>query len=364
MIRVLIAGGGTGGHLMPALALAEALVAEGRDVEPVLVGAQRGVEAELLPTRPYRHHLLPVEPIHRRRWWKNFKWPLILRRLLAEGARVLDDEKPALAVGTGGYAAGPILVQALKRGIPVALQEQNAFPGITTRRLARRARQIHLGFPEAKRHLRPGSTTEMFDYGNPIAPLPSPRPSRQDARAKLGIDPDARVLLVMGGSQGARSVNRVVAEALDDGLLEGVTLLWSTGPSTWEVHRRHDAPPNRQLKPFWDPIADAYAACDVAVARSGAMSTAELCAWELPSVLVPLPTAAGGHQTRNAEALARAGAAIHLPDPGITAQRLAGEVRDLLGDPERLTAMGLAAGSRGHPKAAEDIARQLLSLVS
>ena len=100
------------------------------------------------------------------------------------------------------------------------------------------------------------------------------------------------------------------------------------------------------------------------VARSGAMSTAELCAWELPSVLVPLPTAAGGHQTRNAEALARAGAAIHLPDPGITAQRLAGEVRDLLGDPERLTAMGLAAGSRGHPKAAEDIARQLLSLVS
>jgi len=169
---------------------------------------------------------------------------------------------------------------------------------------------------------------------------------------------------VMGGSQGARSVNRVVAEALAGGLLDGVTLLWSTGAGTWEEYRKHDAPPGRQLKPFWDPIAEAYAACDLAVARSGAMSTAELCAWGLPSVLVPLPTSAGGHQTRNAEALAGAGAAIHLPDPGITAQRLAGEVRSLLGDAEGLTAMGLAAASRGHPKAAEDIARQLLALVS
>ncbi len=364
MIRVLIAGGGTGGHLMPALALAEALVAERPDVEPVLVGAERGVEAQLLPTRPYRHHLLPVEPIHRRAWWRNFKWPLILRRILAEGARVLDEEQPALAVGTGGYAAGPILVQALRRGIPVALQEQNAFPGLTTRRLARRARQIHLGFPETASHLKPGPGTAVFEYGNPIAPLPSPRPSKEDARASLGIAADARALLVMGGSQGARSVNRIVAQALDEGLLDGVTLLWSTGAGMWEEYRKYDAPPGRQLKPFWDPIAEAYAACDLALARSGAMTTAELCAWELPSVLVPLPTSAGGHQTRNAEALARAGAAVHLPDPGITAQRLGEAVHDLLGDTERLTAMGVAAASRGHPKAAEDIARRLLALVS
>ncbi len=364
MTRVLIAGGGTGGHLMPALALADALARERKDLELVLVGAARGIDAALLPSRPYRHYLLPAEPIYRRAWWRNLRWPVILARLLREGARVLDTEQPALAVGTGGYASGPILAQALRRGIPLALQEQNAYPGIATRWLAPRARQIHLGFPEAKRYLRPGSDTAVHELGNPIVPPPEPRPDKASARAELEIAPGDPAILVMGGSQGARSINGAVADALESGQLDGVTLLWSTGPATFEAYSRFQRHPDRLVKAFWDPIAQAYAAVDLVVARAGAMTTAELCAWGLPAILVPLPSAAAGHQARNAEALARAGAVIHLPDAPITASGLAQEAQRLLGDPSRLDAMGRAAAARGHPKAAQNIARSILALVS
>ncbi|UCF41067.1 MAG: undecaprenyldiphospho-muramoylpentapeptide beta-N-acetylglucosaminyltransferase [Gemmatimonadota bacterium] len=364
MRRVLIAGGGTGGHLMPALALAEALAREREDIEPVLVGAARGVEASLLPSRRFRHYLLPAEPIYRRAWWRNVRWPVVLARLLREGKKVLDAERPVLAVGTGGYASGPILLQARRRGVPLALQEQNAFPGLATRWLASRARQIHLGFPEAARHLRPGPETAVYEFGNPIAPPPEPRPGRHAARAELGVSADAPAVLVMGGSQGARSINAAVAEALEAGRLDGVTLLWSTGPGMFDACERYHRPPDRLVRPFWDPIAQAYGAVDLVVARAGAMTTAELCAWGLPSILVPLPSAAAGHQARNAEALARAGAALHLADAPIAAHTLAQEVLALLREPSRMAAMGSAAAARGHPNAAQRIARELLAIVS
>lgn len=360
MTRVLIAGGGTGGHLMPALALAEALVAERGEIEPVLVGASRGIDADLLPTRQFRYHLLPAEPIYRRDWWKNARWPLVLGRLLRAGAKILKQEQPVLAIGTGGYAAGPILVQALRRRITVVLQEANAYPGITTRWLVRYARQIHLGFPEARVYLKPGRATEVCQYGNPIVPPPEMPPDRAAAKRNLDMPADSRVVFVMGGSQGARSVNAAVSRAIDAGLLEGFHLLWSTGPANWESLKHLDDPPRRQLRPFWDPIAEAYAAADLTVSRAGAMTTAELCAWGLPSILIPLPTAAEGHQSRNAEALAQGGAAIHLPESELDGEVLAGTISELVEDSSRLSAMALAAEGRGHPKAAENIARHVL----
>jgi len=345
---------------MPALALAEALVAAASDVDVVLVGAQRGIEARILPARPFRYHLLPSEPMYRRTWWKNVRWPLVVGRLLSAGAKVLDQERPMLAVGTGGYAAGPILLQALWRRIPIVLQEQNAFPGITTRRLVRYARQIHLGFPEARVYLRPGRNTEVCQYGNPVVPPPLPRPDRSTAKEGLGMAGDSRVLFVMGGSQGARCINTAVMAAMDAGFLEGIHLLWSTGPANWDELRRYDRPPTRQVRPFWDPVTEAYAAADVMVARSGAMTTAELCAWGIPSILVPLQWAAAAHQARNAEAMERSGAAIRLPEPLLTGESLANSVMGLLEDEGRLLAMSRAALGRGHPKAAENIARHIL----
>lgn len=361
MIRVLIAGGGTGGHLMPALALADALVGVRSDVEPVLVGAVRGVEVQVLPTRPYRYHLLPTEPIYRRQWWKNARWVVLLPRLLAAVRRVLDAERPALVVSTGGYAAGPIAHAAARRGLPLALQEQNAIPGVTTRRLAPRARQIHLGFPEAAERLRPGPDTRLFTLGNPITPPSFIDPAA--ARAALGIASDRRVVLVTGGSQGALAVNAAVAAALDQGAWPDATVLWSTGKTSYGTYRRYDTPPARQVRAFWDPIGEAYAAADVVVARAGAMTTAELQAWGLPSVLIPLPSAAAGHQAENAAALAAAGAAIHLPQARLTGPALAKAVAGLLAHEYRRRRMAEAASRRGHPGAARAIAEVLLRLI-
>jgi UDP-N-acetylglucosamine--N-acetylmuramyl-(pentapeptide) pyrophosphoryl-undecaprenol N-acetylglucosamine transferase len=361
-MKVLIAGGGTGGHLMPALALADALHALRPDVEPLLVGAERGVEARLLPQRDhYPFHLLPAEPIYRRSWWKNAKWFVILPRLLRACRRILDAERPAFAVGTGGYAAGPMLWACSQRGIPFGLQEQNAVPGVTTRLLARRARQIHLGYPEARHRLRAGRDTEVFELGNPITP-PDPAVDRPSTRRDLGIAPDQSVCFVMGGSQGASAVNRTIAGALDAGALDGVTVLWSTGPAMWEAYRRYDAAPHCIVRPFWDPVAEAYAAADMVVSRAGAMTTAELSAWGLPAVLIPLPTAAADHQTRNAEALARAGSAVHLPEARLEPARLATTIRELLGSSERLRSMSQVAIERSHPHAAKLIAERLLTL--
>src|SRR6059036_2543817 len=141
VVKVLLAGGGTGGHLMPALALAQALRDAGEGIEPVLVGAERGIEAQVLPRYPFRYHLLPIEPIYRRTWWKNVRWALIAGRVWRAVGQVLEDERPGIVVGTGGYAAGPVVWRAQRAGIPTALVEENAFPGVTTRWLARRARQ-------------------------------------------------------------------------------------------------------------------------------------------------------------------------------------------------------------------------------
>jgi UDP-N-acetylglucosamine--N-acetylmuramyl-(pentapeptide) pyrophosphoryl-undecaprenol N-acetylglucosamine transferase len=363
-MKILIAGGGTGGHLMPALVLAEALVTLDPGVEPVLVGAQRGVEAALLPSKPYRYHLLPVEPIYRRSWWRNLRWPLIAWRVLRTGGRVLDQERPALAVGTGGYASGPILFQALRRGLPVALQEQNAFPGLATRWLARRATQVHLGYPEAAQHLTPGPGTVVRTHGNPIRPPAVTAADRTSARRRLEIERDTTALLVMGGSQGSVRINRVVAELLDGNALNHVVVLWSTGPNSWDEYGRYHSPPRRQVRAFWDPIDDAYAAADLVIARAGAMSTAELCAWGLPAILVPLPSAAANHQARNAESLAAAGAAVHLPESRLTAQLLTSTIEDLLRFRNTLEEMRQAARARGRPDAARQIAGDLLALVS
>src|SRR5437016_4341764 len=219
VVKVLMAGGGTGGHLMPALALDQVLHDAGKGIEPVLVGAERGIEAQVLPRYPFRHHLLPMEPIYRRTWWNNVRALVTAGRAWRAVGRVLDAEQPVIVVGTGGYAAGPVVWRAQQRGLPTVLQEQNAFPGLTTRWLARRARQVHLGFGEAEARLAPGPGTQVFTFGNPIATPDTGGARRSDDRAaalrELGVEPTRPCVLVFGGSQGARALNEAVAGALD-----------------------------------------------------------------------------------------------------------------------------------------------------
>ena len=360
MKRILIAGGGTGGHLMPALAIAMALRELAPEIEPVLVGAERGVEARILPAKPFRYHLLPAEPIYRRDWWRNVRWPLVLGRLLTRVGQLFDAERPVAVLGTGGYASAPVVWSAARRGIPTAIQEQNAYPGLANRWLARRVDHIYLGLPEARPLLRPGASTAAFDTGNPIVP---PRWDRADAaRRRFGLAAGRRVLLVTGGSQGARALNAAVAGWVESGLPADLDLLWITGPAMYEEFCAHQRAPQVQVIPFLDSMADAYAIADLVVSRAGMITIAELCAWGLPSILVPLPTAAADHQRHNARAMRDAGAAVLLEQSALSADRLRHEVLGLLDDTMWRQRMAAVASARGKPQAAAEIVAHLLTL--
>jgi UDP-N-acetylglucosamine--N-acetylmuramyl-(pentapeptide) pyrophosphoryl-undecaprenol N-acetylglucosamine transferase len=352
--------------LYPGLAIARALVRIRPEAKPFFVGAQRGVERDVLPTAGFDHELLDLHPLYRQAVWNNWK---TLRGAVEAwrraGKLTRDDSgRVRLVVGTGGYASGLMLAYAAAHRIPYVLQEQNSFPGLTMRVFARWAREIYLGFPEAARYMRPGAGTKVVDAGNPIDPPPVPRPDRTAARRGWHLpERGGRVLLVFGGSQGARAINQSVDAWLASGRLPGdVFLIWATGRGTYEQFRVRESERVR-VRPYISPMHDAYAAADIAVARAGAMGTAEMCAWGIPQILVPLPTAAADHQTVNARTLAAANAGVFVPQTELTPDRLDALVRDLTGDAQRLEALSAGARARARPDAAERIARRIAALL-
>jgi UDP-N-acetylglucosamine--N-acetylmuramyl-(pentapeptide) pyrophosphoryl-undecaprenol N-acetylglucosamine transferase len=349
---------------MPALAIAHALQEYAPRFQPVMIGAARGVEARLLPTRDFRYHLLPSEPIYRRTWWKNARWPFVAGRLLREVARVFDTEQPAAVIGTGGYASGPVVWWAARQGVPTAIQEQNAYPGLVTRWLSRRVRHVYLGLPEARRLLRFGEKTQVFDTGNPITPPAAGRRGAAVAKFGFGLEWKRAVVLITGGSQGALAINRAVAGWLDAGGPGEAILIWVTGKGTYAEFAHYHRPPQVQVLDFLDPMGDGYAVADLVVSRAGMITVAELCAWGLPSVLVPLPTAAADHQSHNAKVLAASGASLMLPQAELTPDRLRDVITGLLSDSARRKQMGERALARGRPHAARDIVSNLLTLIS
>lgn len=360
-ITVWFAGGGTGGHLYPGLAIARALVRLRPDVHPHFIGALRGIERDVLPTTEFPHTLLDLHPLYRPRVWKN--WRTVRGALGAWGAlrRLRRDQHPRLVVGTGGYASGLTMLHAWRHGILVVQHMGDAYPGITARLSARFTRQAYLGFPEAAATL-PTGRCEYIDTGNPIEPPPDIHPDARRARERWSFPASARVLLVFGGSQGARAINRIVASWVDAGIPPDLCILWATGKGQYASFQQYDRADVRVV-PYLAPIAEAYAACDLALVRAGMMGTSELSAWGIPMILVPLPTAAADHQTRNAAVIAGAGAGVHLAQSDLTVERLDVTVRGLLDDSARLRAMGAAARARGRPHAAEEIARHISALL-
>lgn len=361
---VWFAGGGTGGHLYPALAIARALVAAEPRVEPFFLGARRGIEREVLPTSGFRHELLDLHPLYRTEPWHNGRTVLGAARAWRRAGRIARSSAPAALVATGGYAAGVALGYAAAHRIPIVIQDQNAVPGLTVRWFAPRARQIHLGFPEAATRLRPGARAEVFASGNPVEPPPEPRPDPAAARARWGLHPAIPMLLVFGGSQGAAAVNDVVAGWVrEDGpAAAGVQVLWATGRGTYDRHAVHQGP-GVAVVPYIAPMADAYAGATLALSRAGAMSTAELAAWGIPALMVPLPSAAGDHQTANARAIAADGAGVMLPQDRLTPEVLGERVRALLDTPGALARMRERTLRRARPEAAKVIARHILAML-
>lgn len=367
---VVFSGGGTGGHLYPALALAGALVELRPDVRPWFVGARRGLEARVLPERDVPHTLLPVRGVARGEGLANWRVLPALVRSLLEARGVFRRLRPHLVVVTGGYAGGPAGLLAVLGGVPLALQEQNAVPGMVTRALSRWARQIHVAFPEAAAALPRRARARVVHSGNPVRP---PRDvDRGRARSTFGLAPGATVVLVVGGSQGSVALNRVIVEAVREVQAghtprpAGLEMLWATGPAHLEGVLEAlggEAPEWVEVVDYLDEMELALAAADLAVSRAGAMATSEFLAWGLPMILVPLPTAAADHQTQNARMLEAAGAALHLPEHGLSGADLWSTLARLVGDPSRLEAQREAARARGRPDAARRIAAALADLL-
>ena len=381
---VVFAGGGTGGHLYPALALADELVRQRPDVRPFFLGARGGIEARVLPGRGLEHRLLPVRGIGRGEWWSNLGVPLALASSLATTLGVHRRIRPELVVVTGGYAGAPSGFVAALMGTPLVLQEQNAWPGVTTRLLSRWATQIHLAFPEALAELTSRARKVARVSGCPIRALPDDPPDRRETLIGMGLDPQRRLLLLIGGSQGSLALNELMLQAVRSGavrseavrseparnhlLLDEWQLLWMTGPAhhasiVEELSARGEGPWVRAV-PYIEDVPLVLGVTDLAVSRAGAMTTAEILAWGVPAILVPLPTAAANHQELNARALQEAGAAVHLEQEGLTAERLWRTIVCLAEDPHRLATMSQRARERSRPDATSLIVREMVGLLS
>ena len=359
---VFFAGGGTGGHLYPGLAIARTLVRLDPTVHPFFIGAMRGIERTVLPKTEFPHLLLDLHPLYRAKVWENWR---TLRGAIGawrELGALVATERPRAVVGTGGYAAGVALAYAVVHHIPIVQQAGDSYPGLTARAFRRWTREYYLAFPEASKILG-GSPDQHVDTGAPIEPPPAPRPDRAAARRAWKFpEHGGTVLLIYGGSQGSRAMNLVVAEWVKRGLPTDLYLIWMTGSASYTEFASLESDRVR-VREYLAPISDAYAATDLALTRAGAMTTAELFAWTIPAILVPLPTAAADHQSVNARTLEAAGAAITLVQSELTVDRLQQAVATLIQDPAAMQKLAAGAAARARPDAAEVIARRIRRLI-
>lgn len=358
-LRVLIAGGGTGGHVYPAIAIADAIRARRSEAQIVFAGTSDRLEARAVPDAGYALHPITISGFQRSLSIRNLRFPVDLAKGLMQSWRLVRALAPDVAVGTGGYVAGPVLLAAWVRGCPVLIQEQNAYAGVTNRLLAYVANQIHLAFPEAKDWVPAHKATVT---GNPTRPALQ-AVDAEAARSAMGIPPEATVLLVMGGSLGSKALNTALeqhhGDLLDD---PAIHLIWQTGTRYYDaLQNRIPTHPRLHLMEYIDRMDHAYAAADAALCRAGALTCSELLVTETPAVLVPSPNVVADHQTKNARSMERSGAARVLPEVDLNA-RLTAVVRDLLTDATTLDEMRKAARQAARPHAADQIASDVLTL--
>ncbi len=330
--KVIISGGGTGGHIFPALSIAAEIRRRNPQASILFVGAEGRMEMERVPAAGYEIVGLPVAGFDRRRPWRNVAVLWRLWRSMRRARRLVRDFAPQLAVGVGGYASGPTLKAAQRAGVPTLIQEQNSYAGVTNKLLARRARRICTAYEGMERFF-PAEAIELT--GNPVRPaLLECDMTPSEAKRSLGFDADSPLVLVVGGSLGARTINLAMADGLDSLLADGsLQLLWQTGKSGAAIGEeatrgRRDV----RATPFIADMAAAYRAADLVVARAGAGTISELQLLGKPAILVPSPNVAEDHQRKNALALVSHDAAVMVPDDEAPA-RLVSEIHRLMADP-------------------------------
>jgi UDP-N-acetylglucosamine--N-acetylmuramyl-(pentapeptide) pyrophosphoryl-undecaprenol N-acetylglucosamine transferase len=368
---ILIAGGGTAGHVFPALAVARELSARGGGVEVVFVGVADRLEARLVPEAGFELQTIAAVAIPRRPSPALLRVPGSLRAGVRQCRALITERRAVAAVTFGGYVSFPLDRAAFREQLPLVIHEQNSVPGLTNRVAARWSDRVAVTFPGSVARFR--HQERCVVTGNPVRSdvIQLDRTARRDAAlASLGLAADRRTVLVFGGSQGARSINEALIAAHGGWGQRKLQLLHATGGAgytaaarAWEQARTdHPDGPPVKLVEFIDDMASAYAAADVVVCRAGATSIAELTVLGLPSVLIPYPYATADHQRENAQALARAGGAAVIEDEDLTGERLVATLAPLLDDPAAYDAMAQGARAFGRPDAAAAVARLVLEL--
>lgn len=355
-----MSGGGTGGHIFPAVAIANALKRR-CDAEILFVGADNRMEMEKVPAAGYQIKGLPVAGFDRRHLLRNFGVLLKLRRSLAMAKKIVRDFKPDIAIGVGGYASGPTLKAAQRAGIPTLLQEQNSYAGVTNKLLAKKADRICTAYDGMERFF---PADRIIKTGNPVRSALLEKRSREDARRSFGLDPAKPTVLVVGGSLGARTLNESVEAGLDSIARAGVQLIWQTGKAYGD--RALKAAEGREgvaATPFISDMASAYAAADLVVSRAGAGSISELELLGKPCILVPSPNVAEDHQTKNARALSDVGAALFVADAEAR-EKLVPEMLRTVADRPALEAMSEKISRLALPEADERIADEVMRLIN
>lgn len=361
-MNILISGGGTGGHIFPALAIANALKRRDKDNKILFVGANGRMEMERVPAAGYEIVGLTIAGFDRRRLWRNFAVLLKLWKAKRRARKIIRDFRPDIAVGVGGYASGPTLLAAQALGIPTLIQEQNSYAGVTNKHLGKKADRICVAYQGMERFF-PANNIVMT--GNPVRDaITSCTATRREAKQQLNLDPDLPLVLVVGGSLGARTINDSLKTALKPILDHGAQILWQTGKLYADECQAVANGIDRVVcTPFVSRMDLAYRAADIVVSRAGASTISELQLVGAPAILVPSPNVAEDHQRKNALALASRDAALMILDSDCR-DSLAQTVISLLDDPDKRDLLSSNVSAMALPAADEKIVDQIYRLAS
>lgn len=315
--KFILSGGGTGGHIYPAIAIANELKLQFPDAEFLFVGAKDKMEMQKVPQAGYEIKGLWIAGLQRKLTLQNMMFPLKLATSLLESRRIIKQFKPNVVIGTGGFASGPLLQAAGSAGIPTVVQEQNSFPGITNKLLSKKANAICVAYENLERFF---PREKIVLTGNPVRQdLIDIDSKRDEAITFYGLDPNKKTLLVLGGSLGARRVNQLIEKELQNMLSQDVQIIWQCGKLYFEDYKKHNQQSVRVVD-FIERMDFVYAAADVIISRAGASSVSELCIVGKPVIFIPSPNVAEDHQTKNAQAIVDEKGAILLKESELESQ--------------------------------------------
>lgn len=362
-LRIIISGGGTGGHIFPAVSIANAIKEQHPDAEILFVGAEGRMEMQRVPAAGYRIIGLPIAGFDRKNLFKNFAvlWKIMKSQLLAK--KIIKEFKPMVTVGVGGYASGPTLKMAGSMGIPTLIQEQNSYAGVTNKILAKSACKICVAYEGMERFF---PADKIILTGNPVRQsLLNASVDKADAVKSFGLKAEMPTVLIIGGSLGARTINRSVLAHLEEIRTSGVQFIWQTGKFYSEEIRNElskvEPLDNLHVTDFISNMDYAYAAADLVISRAGASSISELCLLGKPSILVPSPNVAEDHQTKNAMALSTKNAAILIKDSDAENTLISTAIKTV-NDKSLLESLGTNAGKMSLHDSANIIAKEVYKL--